>query len=205
MHGTILLSTAYMPPAGYFSLLSRADTAFIEKEENYTKQTYRNRCVILTANGVLTLTVPVMQGSFHKTAIKDCRIDYTKRWTQVHLRAISAAYRAAPYFDFYYDEIEKIISKQPVFLLDLNHALLAFLASAMKITVDIHYTAGFAPAQNAPGDYRYCITPKAAPFMPAAPYQQVFSDEQHFVANLSTIDLLFNTGPDACLYLNRHF
>jgi hypothetical protein len=194
-----------MPPAGYLSLLSRARTALVEKEENYIKQTYRNRCEIITANGTLTLTVPVLQGSFHKTAIKECRIDYTKRWPQVHLRAISAAYRAAPYFDFYYNEIEKIITKQPLFLLDLNHALLAFLVSAMKITVAIQYTDSFTPARNAPGDYRYRITPKAAPFLPAAPYNQVFPAEQRYAANLSSIDLLFNTGPDAIHYLNRHF
>ena len=87
----LLLSTAYFPPASYFSLIARSTNVLIESEENYHKQTWRNRCIIMSANGPLPLVVPVLRGSFHKTAIKDLKIDYSKRWRELHLRGIASA------------------------------------------------------------------------------------------------------------------
>ncbi len=88
----ILLPTAYLPPAGYFSLIAEAGKLLLERQENYIKQTYRNRCTILTANGKVSLSVPVRKGTSPKISIKDAEIDYSKRWQQVHLGAISSAY-----------------------------------------------------------------------------------------------------------------
>ncbi|MDZ7636569.1 MAG: WbqC family protein [Bacteroidales bacterium] len=82
----VLLSTAYFPPAEYFSLVAHSRRVIIEEHENYLKQTYRNRCMILGANGPLALIVPVMRGSFHKTALKELKIDNGKRWRELHLR-----------------------------------------------------------------------------------------------------------------------
>ena len=200
---TILVSTAYLPPVGYFSLLNKSDVALIEKEENYTKQTYRNRCYILSASGAQMLTVPVLEGSFHKTAIKDIRIDYSTRWQQVHLRAINAAYRSSPYFDFYYDDIERIVLTNPKFLLDLNFELLSFLISALKINTHIKYTTHFEPAANDKNDYRYLLTPKNDRFKNTTPYRQTFTFESGFVQGLSVIDLLFNMGTDSVLFLSH--
>ena len=201
MAGTILVSTAYLPPVEYVSLLGDSDVALIEREENYIKQTYRNRCYILSANGAQMLTVPVLEGSFHKTAIKDIRIDYSKRWQQVHLRAISAAYRSSPYFEFYYDDIERVILTNPKFLLDLNFELLSFLISALKVNVDIKYTAHFEPAANGKNDYRYLISPKTAGLRNTMQYRQTFTFASGFVQGLSVIDLLFNMGPDSGVFL----
>jgi predicted component of viral defense system (DUF524 family) len=201
MAGTILVSTAYLPPIEYFSLLNKSAVALIEKEENYTKQTYRNRCYILSANGRQMLTVPILEGSFHKTAIKDIRIDYSKRWNQVHLRGISASYRSSSYFDFYYDDIERIILNNHKFLLDLNFELLSFLMSALKINTEIKHTTHFEPPENNKNDYRYLINPKNQQLNNSMQYRQTFTFESGFVYGLSIIDLLFNMGPDAGLYL----
>jgi hypothetical protein len=119
MAGKILVSTAYLPPAEYFSLISHADEVLIEREENYLKQSYRNRCYILSAHGLQLLSVPVYLGSQHKTALKEVRIDYTKRWQQVHLRAITASYNSSPYFQFYFENIDNFISYYTSFLIDL--------------------------------------------------------------------------------------
>ena len=112
MAGKILVSTAYLPPVEYFSLISHADEIYVEREENYLKQSYRNRCYILSSHGRQLLSVPVYLGSQHKTPVKEIRIDYSKRWQQVHLRAITASYSSSPYFQFYFENIEKIISRK---------------------------------------------------------------------------------------------
>jgi hypothetical protein len=195
----ILLSTAYLAPVEYFSHISKAGEAYIEREENYLKQSYRNRCYILSAHGRQALSIPVFAGSIHKTAIKDIRIDYSKRWQQVHLGAILAAYNSSPYFMYYFEDIERIISKKSDFLLDLNMELTVCLMNMLKLKTAPRYTDCFTPPDGSQNDLRYCISPKKASEFTSKPYLQVFGDV--FIPNLSIIDLIFNTGPEAGEYL----
>ncbi len=197
----IILSTAYLPPVAYFSIISDAEEILIEREENYLKQTYRNRCYILSANGIQSLTVPVLLGSFHKTCIKNIRIDYSKRWQQVHLGALSAAYRASPYYEYYFDAIERIISAKHEYLIDLNTELTTFFLESVKMKPRISFTSHFAPLNNYEGDFRYFFTPKKELRRDYKEYLQVFSERHGFVPGLSITDLLFNTGPDASEFL----
>ena len=201
MTGKILISTAYLPPVGYFSLFSGAGEIFIEKEENYLKQTYRNRCNILSAHGPLILSVPVYSGSVHKIPVREIRIDYSKRWQQVHLRAMTACYNSSPYFEFYFERIEKIISGNHEFLLDLNMELLETVLELLKIEKRPFYTTDFELAGSKSYDYRYKIAPKKEIPFTGKKYSQVFDNGGGFVPNLSIIDLIFNMGPEACNYL----
>lgn len=201
MSGKILVSSAYLPPVSYFSLIYNADEVLIEKEENYIKQTYRNRCYILSANGIQILSVPVLLGSFHKTALKDIRIDYSRRWQQVHLGALTASYKSSPYFDYYIEDIKKIISANHDYLLDLNLELISLILNSLKIKKPIDYTSHFEPLSGNPHDFRYIISPKKEFRMEYSEYIQVFSSRFGFIPGLSIADLLFNTGPDACRFL----
>ena len=197
----ILISTSYLPPVEYFSLISLADDVFVEREENYLKQTYRNRCYILSAHGPQLLSVPVYLGSLHKIPVKDIRIDYSKRWQQVHLRAMIASYNSSPYFEFYFENIEKIISKNHDFLLDMNTELTESVLEIFKIKKTLYYTTNFEPIGDIEYDFRYKITPKEESNFATREYFQVFSKGQGFVPGLSIIDLIFNTGPGAVEYL----
>jgi len=201
MPGKILLSTAYLPPAEYFSHIIKADEVFIEREENYIKQSYRNRCYILSAGGTQLLTVPVYKGSFHKTPVKEIRIDYSKKWQQLHLRALIASYKSSPFFIYYFENIQKIILADYEFLLDLNMALLKDILNIMKISVRIDYTADFIPVSKTNNDLRYTINPKIESGYISREYIQVFDTDKGFIPGLSIVDLLFNMGPDARNYL----
>ncbi len=201
MAGKILVSTAYLPPVEYVSLISRADEVLVEREENYLKQTYRNRCNILSAHGLQLLSVPVFLGSLHKTPVKDIRIDYSKRWQQVHTGAMTASYNSSPYFKFYSENIEKKISKNHEFLLDLNMELTNSVLEILKMKKPISYTTNFEPVGGMENDFRYKITPKEESPFTLKEYYQVFNNGEGFVPGLSIIDLVFNMGPDAVDYL----
>jgi hypothetical protein len=196
-----LISTAYLPPVEYFSLIRNVDEVLVEREENYLKQTYRNRCYLLSANGTQTLTIPVYLGSVHKTALKDIRIDYSKRWQQVHLRAMSTSYKASPFFEFYIEEIERTILKNHEFLIDLNTELTEVILKILGIKKSIVYTSTFIPIGTIDYDFRYKITPKQQSDFIIKEYTQVFNLSCGFISGLSILDLLFNMGPDSFSYL----
>jgi hypothetical protein len=201
MAGRIILSTAYLPPVEYFSLIRNSDEVLIEQEENYVKQTYRNRCYIMSAEGPLAMSVPVYLGSFHKTRLKDIRIDYSKRWQKVHLGAINASYRSSPFFEFYYEEIEKPILKNHLYLIDLNDELIENLLRITGIGTPVNHTTSFIPAGIDGNDYRYTITPKSESFYRSENYTHVFKNDLSFDARISFIDLIFNAGPESAGYL----
>lgn len=201
MSGKILLSTAYLPPSEYFSLILRTDKVLIESEENYLKQSYRNRCYILSAHGPQPLSVPVYLGSQHKTPLKEIRIDYSKRWQQVHLRAITASYSSSPYFQFYYENIEKIIARKTEFLFDLNMELTGSVLKMLGLNINMARTTDFKPVLEAEYDFRYTISPKRKPQFIVKEYIQVFGTSKGVDHRLSIIDLIFNMGPEAVKYL----
>jgi len=206
MAATVLLSTAYFPPARYFTLIAGAGNVQIEKWENYHKQTYRNRCTILGANGPLDLVVPVLRGSFHKTPVRDIEIDSSRRWRELHLRGIMSAYATSPYFEFYYDILREVIAGDFRFLLDLNYTALKAVLDAIGIDVAVSFTGEFTGEGMAEADYRYTLTPKkpeGANMDIGVSYTQVFSDRYGFVPGLSIIDLLLNNGPETKALLLR--
>jgi hypothetical protein len=196
----VLISSAYLPPLEYISLIYSAEEAIIEKEENYLKQSYRNRCYILSSHGPQFLTVPVYMGSLHKTAIKDIRIDYSKRWQPVHIGALVAAYNSSPYFEFYFENIEKIITRRTEYLLDLNAGLLEAILGMINIKANVVFSDHFEPVGGG-NDFRYSISPKKQVQFPLKDYPHVFTCPGGVTARLSVLDLIFNMGPDSAGYL----
>jgi hypothetical protein len=198
MTGAVLLSTAYFPPAEYFFLIAHSSKVLIEKWENYHKQTYRNRCRVLGANGSLMLTVPVLRGSFHKTPLRDLKIDNCCRWRELHLRSLTSAYATAPFYEYYFDTISTVIRKPFSFLLDLNAEALSAMTEAIGITTETTFTEEYLPEGTFVEDYRYLISPKKPSPVSGykdMPYMQVFDERFGYIPGLSIIDLLLNNGP----------
>ena len=132
-----LLTTSYFPPIQYYSKLIKKEKIIIEQYEHYGKQSYRNRCDIYGANGLLTLSVPVIKGARKKIITKDIKIEYVEDWRKVHFKGIESAYRKSPFYEYYIDDIEPIFSKEYKYLLDLNNDILGVLNEILEISPDI--------------------------------------------------------------------
>lgn len=197
----MLVSTAYFPPVEYFALLAKYSVVYVEACENYIKQTWRNRCRILSANGPEDLRVPVQHN--------DCRrmdgilVDYSTPWLRRSEYAIESAYSSSPFFEYYRDPLFAILESRPQTLWELNWRITRFFCEKVGIAPQLIATEDFVPpADCAPGeDYRYLLSPKKEPLWQSRPYWQVFSDKFGFTPGLSIMDLLFNEGPESICYL----
>ncbi|MBQ6958617.1 MAG: WbqC family protein [Bacteroidales bacterium] len=215
--GESLLATAYLPPVSYFFAIAHSDRVWIEQFENYQKQSWRNRCRILSAAGPEDLSIPVVREERRSRPIRDIRIDYTEPWLQHHIRALAAAYNASAYYDYYADDLIPILESKPVFLFDLNMTLLEKLLELLDIQVPVGLTTSFvkdggglASARSDLFDGRVRIQPKykgkslLAEFGCEQAYYQVFVNREPssgFIPDLSVIDLLSAEGPDAGRFL----
>ncbi len=203
----------YHPPAALFAALVNADGLLIEAHEHYRKQTFRNRCLIRTAQGVQPLTIPVIDGNrAEKVSIAAIEIDYRQNWIHRHWRTLQTAYGNSPYFEYYADYLHDIYVSKPALLFDLNLQFLRLLLKCFRLTLPLeltteyraHYPPTLLPSYSTT-DRRDWLTPKAAaktpePDTPAAstlvrPYPQVFGPG--FEPDLSVLDLLFSQGPAA--------
>lgn len=209
-HSGILLSTAYFAPIRYFSKLAAYPEIHIEQHENFIKQTYRNRTVILGANGQIPLIVPVEKGRGKKICIKDLRIAYDEEWQRNHWRTIFSAYNSSPFFEYYADDLEPFFRKKYEFLFDLNQQITETLVEILEIETELKLTDDFEQIPKTCLNFREQISPKThlidddAQFV-AQPYTQVFTEKFGFIPDLSILDLLFNEGPSSHSLLGESF
>lgn len=205
-----ILPLTYLGNLQYFVKLC-FEECVIDIHENYVRQSYRNRCDIMAANGAVSLTVNVSGGrSMDKKAVRDMRIDYSKDWQHRHWQTLVSAYRNSPYFDFYTELFEAFYRREYEFLFDFNLGLTEAALSALGMDVRLQFSERYIdPAEcTAPdgaavmADMRPVLAPRSAPSLPdpsfrTAPYWQVFSDRMPFAPNLSIVDLIFCEGPGA--------
>lgn len=207
---SIYLSSAYLAPIQYYSKLLNADKVYIEQYENYLKQSYRNRCTILSANGIMNLSIPIESAGGSKMLIKDVRVAEHGNWQHLHWNALISAYNSTPFFEYYRDYFQPFYEKRFKFLFDFNEQLRQTICNLLDIdTSNIYYTANYESEIPFDAlDFREVISPKkdwkiSDPEFISIPYYQVFEQRFGFSDNLSIVDLLFNMGNESLIVLSK--
>ena len=203
----ILLELQYLPPIQYFAKIAQYGEVWIEQQENYLKGSYRNRCHIATANGLMRLSIPLEKGKNEQMPIREVCIAYDEPWQRQHWSGIQSAYGRAPFFDFYAEALAPFYGKEWKYLFDFNWTLLEKLIELAALSADLKLTDSYEETPPASIlDFTNSIFPKKNrqkkdPDYATPKYRQLFEERHGFMPNLSILDLLFCTGPQTPLYL----
>lgn len=202
MSQSVLLSSAYLAPIEYYQAIAQNDATIIEQYDHFEKQTYRNRCRILTCNQVMDLVVPIIRPK-ERCPFKEIKISYTEKWQQTHWRAIESAYNKSPFFEYYKEDYEPFYTKKYDYLIDLNQGLMETTMELIHLYGPISLSETYQKGDELVGitDMRRSFHPKQIHTKTNKPYYQVFDQKFGFQPHLSIIDLLFNMGPETILYL----
>lgn len=203
-NSTLVAPIICIPPIGYFAKAAVAKEVIIDAGENYVKQSIRNRYHILSANGVLTLSIPVISQGGEKIPTGDIKIDYSKEWQRNHLRAINAAYRSAPFYDYYAGAVTELIESGAESLREFAEKSAAICDEWLGYEISRKVENAF---QEGDFDCDLRLKIKRPEDFPGKPefktYVQVFADRFEFQPNLSILDLIFNLGPEAGYFIKE--
>jgi hypothetical protein len=194
------LPTSYFPSIEYcFQLLKNKKVTLVTKEI-FPRQTFRNRCIIVNANGLQNLSIPVGRESGHATLTSDIQISYAEDWIKNHLRSIESAYRRTPYYEYYIDAITNILEKKHVQLVELNFELLTYLIEKIGLTCSVERSISQTEISK---EINEILNPKNHASFQTKEYLQTFTERFGFQNNLSCLDLLFNEGPNSICILEE--
>ena len=203
----VLLVTSYWPNLHYFFYVLNASIIHIEQFDNYSKQSYRNRTQILSANGILNLSIPIKKNKSEKV-VNAIEISYKEDWQKNHWRAITSAYKNSPYFDFFEEDLRVFYSNKYNLLIDYNTDQLKFIVKVLKQKKNIQLTKQYESNPESVIDLRTIIHPKQSYLSDKLvankldqSYYQTFENKISFTPNLSILDLLFNKGLQTIDYL----
>lgn len=200
----ILLHPTYFPNIASFAVITQNDVQW-EVEDNYQKQTYRNRCYVCTDLGQHMLSIPIQHvgGDQGRQKYNDVLLDNSYPWQRNHWRTLQTAYRTSPFFEFYEDEIAPLYEQSFEKLLDFNLKTIRTTCDCLQIDMPEEKTTGYEVEPSDVQDSRILVSAKRRLEIRQEKYVQVFGDRHGFVKNASVLDLLFNEGTNALAYLQN--
>ncbi len=198
----LLIHPTYFPSIATFSAMQQRAIIW-EIEDNYQKQTYRNRCYICNDIGRQLLSIPIEHVGGHqgRQKYKEVRLDHSYHWQRLHWRTLQTAYRTSPFFEFYEDDLAPLFEKQYTYLLDFNLNTIAVICSCLQTEMPSEKTSLYETQPKNIIDGRQLVDAKVPLAFRPQEYVQVFGDRHGFVGNLSILDLMFNEGTNTLNYL----
>ncbi|WP_296686566.1 WbqC family protein [Flavobacterium sp.] len=198
----ILIHPTYFPSISHFAAIVQADKVTFEMEDNFQKQTNRNRTYIYSPNGIQLLNIPVKHSKTAHQKTKDIQIENDFDWQKQHFKSLEAAYRSSPFFEYFEDDLLPIFEKKHSFLMDLNLEVFDLITRCLRMKVEYSTTTEYFHEINSEEitDFRFLANGKKD-HSQFESYTQVFDDKFGFINNLSVLDLVFNEGKFALDYL----
>ena len=197
----ILIHTTYLPNIDTFVAIAKAKQVSFEVCDNYQKQTYRNRTHIYGTNGKMPLTIPVVYSQKNRQLYKDIQVSNDTNWQDLHWKSIKSAYNSSPFFEFYEHDLQALFENEVSYLMDFNFKCFDVVLDCLQEQFSFDTTTEFDKKPGNISDFRPLVDNRKEIEQHFKPYTQVFDDKHGFISNLSILDLIFNEGPNAMMYL----
>jgi hypothetical protein len=198
----ILIHPSYFPSISHFVAIANCDLVTFEMDDNFQKQTNRNRMYIYSPNGIQLLNIPIKHNKVAHQKTKDIKIETAFDWQKQHFKSLEAAYRSSPFFEYFEDDLMPIFEKKHEFLMDLNLETMSIVSKCLGLEFDYNETQEYFHEVTDKIDYRHLVNGKKDQSI-LQEYTQVFNEKHGFINNLSILDLLFNEGRYALDYLKK--
>lgn len=198
----ILIHPSYYPSISHFVAMIQAESITFEYDDNFQKQSNRNRTFIYGANGKQMLNIPVKKSLNERQKYKDVKIEYDFNWRKQHFKSLESAYRTSPFFEYFEDDFRNIFEKKHDFLMDLNLEIHELVCDCLGIKLPYKKTEEYHKTVTDLVDFRPLINGKKDNNQ-FDTYTQVFDEKYGFINNLSILDLLFNEGRYGIDYLKK--
>lgn len=198
----ILLHPTYFPSISHFVAMAKAESITFETEDNFQKQTNRNRMYVYSPNGVQMLNIPIKHSKENYQKFKDVRIENAFDWQKNHFKSLEAAYRTSPFFEYFEDDIRPIFEKKHEFMMDLTFQTMEIVTECLGMPFSFEKTTEYFHEVPDKTDFRFLANGKKDNSQ-FEHYTQVFEEKHGFLNNLSVLDLLFNEGRYALDYLKN--
>lgn len=199
----ILIHPTYFPSIAHCVALVQAEKIVFEVCDNYQKQTYRNRMSIYGAHCEMPLTVPVEYSQKNRQLYKDIQISNAEKWQDIHWKSIQAAYSSSPFFEYYEYDVQPLFVEPQNLLMEFNLKCLEVVMECLQQPLNSQFSTHFETDPKSKKDFRFLADHRKEKKYVFEPYVQVFDDKCGFISNLSVLDLIFNEGPNALLYLEK--
>ena len=200
-----LIHPTYFPNIAHAAAMLHADEITFEMDDNYQKQTYRNRTYIYGANGILKLSIPIIHTQKERQKYRDIKIYNEENWQDNHWKSLETAYRTSPFFEFYEDELHPLFTEKANFLLDFNLKCMETVLNCLQWEVTSSKTEVFQKTVEDKMDFRYLANARKEKSYNFDVYTQVFNDKHGFIPNINILDLLFSEGPNTLNYLDNQY
>ena len=197
-----LIHPTYFPSISNFAAIVQSEGIVFEIEDNFQKQTNRNRTYIYSPNGIQMLNIPIKHSLDLHQKTKDVKLETNVDWQKQHFKSLEAAYRTSPFFEFFEDAIQPIFTKKHTFLMDLNFETIEILFKCLKLKSNYQKTSEYFHETPDYHDFRNLANGKKDTSSFES-YTQVFGEKHGFINNLSALDLIFNEGKFALDYLKE--
>lgn len=198
----ILIHPGYFPSISHFVAIAQSDLVTFEMDDNFQKQTNRNRMYIYSPNGIQLLNIPIKHSKEAHQKTRDVKLETAFDWQKQHFKSLEAAYRTSPFFEYFEDDIAPIFHKKHTFLMDLNFETMSVVSKCLGLAFDYNETTVYFHEVSDKTDFRTLINGKKDTSVFES-YTQVFEEKHGFLNNLSILDLLFNEGRYALDYLKK--
>jgi hypothetical protein len=199
---SILIHPSYFPSISTFVAIAQSDLVTFEMDDNFQKQTNRNRMYIYSPNGIQLLNIPIKHSKTAHQKTKEVKLETAFDWQKQHFKSLEAAYRTSPFFEYFEDDILPIFQKKHTFLMDLNIETMVIVSKCLGLKLDYNETDEYFHIVTDKIDLRNLVNGKKDTSV-FEPFTQVFGEKYGYLNNLSILDLLFNEGRYALDYLKK--